>query len=120
MRVLPIAILAAMAEGAEGYLAGLRASRLADAPRFAEWPLDSLAELRSMLRASFDDDLADRAAALDRSLLERTELLRKRRPAPLSIVLAAVVGIALTVAAAHHTTRLGSAAGREALGVLTR
>ena len=120
MKVIPIAILAGCAEGAEGYLAGLRASRLADAPRFAEWPLESLVELRSMLRASFDDDLADRSAALDRSLLERSEMLRRRRHAPLSIVIAALVGIALTVAVARHTTRLGSSAGRDAIGVLTQ
>jgi hypothetical protein len=119
MRLIPIAILAAGAEAAEGYLAGLRAARLAAAPRFAEWPLDTVAELRSMLRASYDDDLADRAAAIDRSLLERTEFLRRNRPAPLSIVVAALVSIALTAAVAHHTTRLSST-GREAIGILVR
>ncbi len=120
MKVLPIALLAGCAEAAEGYLAGLRASRLRAAPRFAEWPLHALSELRAMLRASFDDELADRSAALDRSMLERTELLRRRRPAPISIVLAAIVGLGLTAAVAHHTTRRADGVATEAIRILGR
>ena len=119
LRVVPVALLAGTAEAAEAYVAGLRANRLTAAPRFSQWPVDMVAQLRDMLRASFDDDLADRTTALDRSQLARTEYLRRNRPAPVGLVLAAIASIACTTAVAVHGVR-GNDSARDALAVLSR
>lgn len=48
--LLPLALAAAAAEGADRYVAAVRHERLSCAPRFAAWPPEALARLRELLR----------------------------------------------------------------------
>jgi hypothetical protein len=121
MKLLPIALVASGAEGAEAYLAALRDEHLSRAPRFARWPPEAVAELRAMLRASYTDDVGTQELDLDREALRRVESLRRVRSAP-AWAIALVVGLAIAGAwtgraALHHVETAGVS---DAIRVLLR